>query len=687
MEKILILQVMAPTSDGDIFARPVSWEEAGDEPIVYIEHDKFTGLLSYGDRILTRIKPVNSNNFDYVGKIIKKIDDNPQTKLGILQITPNGPRVKSIDKSGKEWLVELDKGVVIEDGELVEYRKIDSGRRIRSEKVRVSERLGDPSAPKSVSLIAIHQHKIPNIFPEDVLLQSKKASFVQNKKWDDYSHLPFVTIDTKDARDHDDACYAKPDDDPKNIGGHLIWVAIADVAHFVRSGDAIDNEARHRGNSTYFPDRVVPMLPDNLSGNLCSLHEGEKRACIVVKIKIDSVGNKISHKFTRAVIQSWASLEYGEVQKVIDKGKGKPKVLDLVNTVIKPLYDAYSCLKISRKVRGPLDLNLPERKIEIDEKGIVKDVRFKERLEAHKLIEEFMILANVCAAETLSYKKTPTIFRVHEEPDKEKIEALRKTAVSVGLKLSKGQNIKASHINELLAQAESAPFRDLINLSALRSMNQAFYSPENFGHFGLSLSKYAHFTSPIRRYSDLIIHRALISAVGLGDDGLKDIDIDNIHSTAEKISESERRSMVAERDTNDRYLAHFLSERIGNDFCGSVSGVSNFGIFVRLDETGADGIVPVRTIANEYFKYDKSANRLIGSETGLKLELGMSVRVKLSEVDPFAGGIVFQLTHLENEQLNYEGSKGRSKFFKKKKYKTRNKKLKIKRRERRIKVS
>ena len=281
MEKILILQVMAPTSDGDIFARPVAWEEAGDEPIVYIEHDKFTGLLSYGDRILTRIKPVNSNNFDYVGKIIKKIDDNPQTKLGIFQITPNGPRVKSIDKSGKEWLVELDKGVVIEDGELVEFRKIDSGRRIRSEKVRVSERLGDPSAPKSVSLIAIHQLKIPNIFPENVLLQSKKASFLQNKKWDDYSHVPFVTIDPKDARDHDDACYAKPDDDPKNIGGHLIWVAIADVAHFVRSGDAIDNEARHRGNSTYFPDRVVPMLPDNLSGDLCSLHEGEKRACIV----------------------------------------------------------------------------------------------------------------------------------------------------------------------------------------------------------------------------------------------------------------------------------------------------------------------------------------------------------------------------------------------------------------------
>ena len=681
-DKILILKVMAPTSDGDIFARPVFWDEVGDEPIVYIEPDKFTGNLSYGDRVLTRVKLAHTNNFDYVGKVIKKIDSKPKKQLGIFRNTPNGPRVRSIDKSGQDWLVELDESVAIDEGELVEVKKIYSGRRIRSDKVLISERLGDASTPRSISLIAIHQHNIPNTFPDEVILQSKKAALTNNKKWHDYTKMPFVTIDPKDARDHDDACYAKLDDDPKNPGGHLIWVAIADVAHFVRSGDSIDNEARYRGNSTYFPDRVVPMLPDSLSGDLCSLHEGEKRACLVVKMKIDAQGNKLNHKFARALIQSSASLEYGEVQDAVDKGTGRQEVLQLLEPVLNPLYGAYNSLKEARNKRGPLELNLPERQIEIDKIGKVTEVRFKERLDAHKLIEEFMILANICAAETLSDKKVPTIFRVHEEPEKEKIESLRKTAQSAGLNLPNGQIIKASHINQLLAQAESVPFRDLINLSTLRSMSQAYYSPENFGHFGLSLSKYAHFTSPIRRYSDLVVHRALISAVGLGDDGLKDMDVDSMHRTAEKISECERRSMVAERDTNDRYLAHFLSERVGGEFDGSISGVSNFGIFVRLYETGADGIVPVRTIGNEYFKHDKLGNRLIGSETGLKLELGMSVRVILKEVDPFAGGLVFQLTHLDDEPISISGRNGRSNISRKKQKKPKHKYLKNKRKER-----
>ena len=685
-DRILILKVMAPTSDGEIFARPVHWDEAIEEPIVYIKHDKNTGDLSFGDRILTQITSVDTNNFDYVGKVIKKIDRSSSKHLGIFRNTQNGPRVRSVDKSRRDWLVELDEGVVVKDGELVEVEKITSEKRIRSEKVRISERLGDPSAPRSISLIAIHQHKISNTFPDEVLLESQKSTLIENKKWDDYTGIPFVTIDPGDARDHDDACYAKPDEDLANPGGHLIWVAIADVAHFVRSGSPTDNEARLRGNSTYFPDRVVPMLPDRLSGDLCSLHEGENRACIVVKIQIDSAGKKLSHKFSRAIIQSGASLEYGEVQEAMDKGTGRAKVLNLLDTVLKPLYSAYYSLKISRETRGPLELNLPERQIKIDEKGIVTEVRFKERLEAHKLIEEFMILANVCAAETLSENKIPTVFRVHEEPEKEKIEVLRKTARSAGLNLRKGQNIKAIHINELLAQAESVPFRDLINLSTLRSMNQAYYSPENFGHFGLSLSKYAHFTSPIRRYSDLIVHRALIFALGLGDDGLKNTDIDNISHTAEKISECERRSMVAERDTNDRYLAQFLAEKIGSEFCGSISGVSNFGIFVRLDETGADGIVPVRTIAQEYFKYDKSENRLIGSKTGLMLELGMSVRVILKEVEPLAGGIVFQLTQLEDEPLTSVSRITQSKFTKKKNKKTKNKNAKhrVKTREKKV---
>src|SRR5210317_2205745 len=440
--------------------------------------------------------------------------------------------------------------------------------------------------------------------------------------------VPLVTIDPADARDHDDAVFAEYDTDPANKGGFILWVAIADVAHYVTPGSQLDREAWKRGNSTYFPDRVVPMLPDRLSGDLCSLHEGVPRACIALRMVLDAQGDKISHEFYRAMMKSAASLTYQEVQAAMD-GHVNERVEPYLETVIQPLYAAYAALAAARERRQPLDLDLPERRIELSEDGKVASVAFKDRLDAHRLIEECMVLANVAAAETLIAKKTPLLFRVHEEPSPDKLEALRETAQAAGLVLAKGQVLRTKHLNQLLQQAKGTDEAELINMSTLRSMTQAYYAPQNFGHFGLALRNYAHFTSPIRRYADLIVHRGLIAAHGWGKDGLTPDMIERLEETGNHISDTERRSMVAERDTVDRYLAAYLSERMGNEFDGRISGVAKFGIFVRIDDSGADGIIPIRSLGREFFHYDQAANTLVGSDTGLTLSLGMRVTVRL----------------------------------------------------------
>ncbi|MCB1348598.1 MAG: VacB/RNase II family 3'-5' exoribonuclease, partial [Maritimibacter sp.] len=511
-------------------------------------------------------------------------------------------------------------------------------------------RLGDPTTPRAVSLIAIHQHGIPDDFPDEVIAEADAMTPAGLEGREDLRHLPLVTIDPADARDHDDAVYAHADESPTNPGGFVIWVAIADVAHYVTPGSALDREARKRGNSSYFPDRVVPMLPDRLSGDLCSLHEGVPRACLAARIVIDAEGHKKSHSFIRGLMKSVASLNYAEVQAAQD-GDANATCEPLMETVIDPLYRAYSALKRARETRQPLDLDLPERKIVLSEDGKVESVRFAERYDAHRLIEEMMILANVAAAEELNRLKRPLLFRVHEEPSPEKLEALREVAQASGFTLAKGQVLKTRHLNQLLAQAEGSEFDELINITTLRSMTQAYYSPQNFAHFGLALKDYAHFTSPIRRYSDLIVHRALISGHGWGKDGLSSDDIDGLEATAQHISETERRSMAAERDTTDRYLAAYLSERVGNEFSGRISGIQRFGAFVKLDETGADGLVPVSSIGAEYFRYDREAQTLTGERSGLVLSVGQRVLTRLAEAIPVTGGLMLELIEVEGKGL------------------------------------
>ena len=648
---VSVLQVTGPDKDGDLFAKPMEWQGEGVEPVVLVIPRASDPALGAGDRILARLTLVQAQDHHYEARLIRRIGANPQRVLGIFRKTTEGGRIVPIDKgSDKEWWVPGDATHGAKDGELVEAEQAGPKARMGSPRARIVERLGDPSAPKAVSLIAIHQHGIPDDFPDDVMAQADAAKPVGLKGREDLRDLPLITIDPSDARDHDDACYAHADEDPKNEGGHVVWVAIADVAAYVTPGSALDREARKRGNSTYFPDRVVPMLPDRLSGDLCSLHEGVPRACIAVRMVLDAAGNKIGHSFHRGLMRSPASLHYEEVQDAID-GAPNDRTGPLLDPVLKPIYAAYAALKAARAERQPLDLDLPERRIELDKDGTVKSVNFKDRLDAHRLIEEFMVLANVAAAETLLSKKTPLLYRIHEEPSPAKLDALRETAQAAGYTLAKGQVLHTRHLNKLLNDAAGTDDAELINLSTLRSMTQAYYGPAHIGHFGLALRSYAHFTSPIRRYADLIVHRALITAHGWGNDGLSQHDIEDIEQTGAHISDTERRSMMAERDTTDRYLASYLSERVGNEFSGRISGVARFGAFVKLDETGADGLLPMRSLGREYFHFDQEAGTLMGSDTGMIISVGQRVTVRLSEAVPVTGGIALELLTLEGDAL------------------------------------
>ena len=658
---VSVLQMLGPDSQGDMFAVPLEWEGTGHLPKILMRSRQGDPALGQGDRLLARLTPVpDEDSHQYTGQLIRAIGTNPKRLLGIFRLTAEGGRIVAIDKGeGKEWLVAADAAGEAKDGELVEAEQSGPKGRLGLPRARVVERLGDPSAPKAVSLIAIHQHGIPDAFPDAVMAQADAAKPATSKGRVDLTDLPLITIDPADARDHDDACCALLDEDPKNPGGFLLWVAIADVAHYVTAGSALDAEARKRGNSTYFPDRVVPMLPDRLSGDLCSLHEGVTRPCIAVEMKLSSTGEKLSHRFVRGLMRSPASLSYEEAQAAVD-GDPSERAAPLVDTVLSPLFGAYAALKQAREARQPLELDLPERKIILSDSGKVASVNFSERLDAHRLIEECMVLANVAAAETLIAKQQPLLFRVHEEPSPEKLDCLRETAKSVGLVLAKGQVLQTRHLNQLLKAAAGKDEAELINLSTLRSMTQAYYSSQNMSHFGLALQNYAHFTSPIRRYADLLLHRALVSAHGWATDGLSPQDIEMLDETAKHISETERRSMLAERDTTDRYLASFMSERVGNEFSGRISGVARFGIFVKLDETAADGLVPIRSLGREYFEHDADSQTLRGTDSGTVISLGQRVVVRLAETTPTTGGILLDLLELEDSKLQTRSRQGKT---------------------------
>ncbi len=460
---------------------------------------------------------------------------------------------------------------------------------------------------------------------------------------EDWRHLPLITIDPPDAKDHDDAVHAEPDTSPGNSGGFVLTVAIADVAHYVTPGSALDREALVRGNSVYFPDRVVPMLPERISNDLCSLRPHEDRAALAVRMVIGADGRKRSHTFHRIMMRSAAKLSYQQTQFAIG-GRTDEDTGPLMAPVLEPLYAAYEALTRARTERQPLDLDLPERKILLKHDGTVDRVVTPERMEANRLIEEFMILANVAAAETLEKARTPLIYRVHDEPSIEKLNSLREFLASLQIPFAKAGALRPEAFNHILASVKGGDREQLVNEVVLRSQAQAEYAAENYGHFGLNLRRYAHFTSPIRRYADLIVHRGLIRALKLGPDGLpENTDVKELAEIGAQISATERRAMVAERETKDRLIAHFLADRIGASFEGRISGMVGAGLFVKLNDTGADGFVPARTIGDEYFRYDEAARSMVGSRTGETYRLGDPVTVKLVEAAPVAGALRFEL--------------------------------------------
>ncbi|MEO1422540.1 MAG: ribonuclease R [Pseudomonadota bacterium] len=652
---VAVLKVLAPDADGDLFAEPQSWDGDTPPPRVALVLRRSDPAVGEGDRVLAKItREADEGGPAYEGRLIRKIGSGPRKLLGIFRVQEFGGRIVPVDKKAdSEWTVHPGDRNGARDGELVEGEQIGGGGRMGLPKAKVIARLGDPAAPKSVSLIAIHEHGIPDVFPEEAMHEAIRARPVALGTRDDLRHLPLITIDPSDARDHDDAIAAEADKDPSNPGGHVVWVAIADVAHYVTPGSALDREARRRGNSTYFPDRVVPMLPEQLSGDLCSLHEGVDRPCIAVRMQLAADGRKLGHSFVRGLMRSPASLSYEQAQAAVD-GHLDAATEPLLDRVLRPLWAAYAAAREARAMRAPLELDLPERKIVLSDTGQVTSIQFRDRLDAHKLVEEFMILANVCAAETLEAKRRDLVYRVHEPPNPDKLDALRESVQSLGLVLAKGQVLKPQHLNRLLDEVAGGEFAETMNIAVLRSMTQAYYAPENLGHFGLNLARYAHFTSPIRRYADLIVHRALIAAHGWGKDGQTPEERTELEATAEHISQTERRSMLAERDTTDRYVAAYLSDRVGNEFAGKVSGVARFGLFVKLDETCADGLIPISRLGREYFHYDADSQTLTGERSRKVIGLGMPVTVRLEEAVPVTGGLLFELLSFDGQTMPRE---------------------------------
>ena len=647
----IMADITGRDSDGELIATPTEWDEveSGEPPKIRIHIPRRPPpgtAAGVGDRALLRVeKPDESEGAVYRGRVIKVVDHAKTRVLGIFRALPGGGgRLIPVDKkqAGRELNIAKADSNGAEDGDLVSVDLVRSrGFGLASGKVK--ERLGSLASEKAVSLIAIHSHEIPQAFSPAALREAEDAKPATLRGREDWRDVPLVTIDPPDAKDHDDAVHAELDSDPNNKGGYIVNVAIADVAFYVRPGSALDRDALTRGNSVYFPDRVVPMLPERISNDVCSLVPGEPRGALAVRMVIGNDGRKRSHSFHRILMRSAAKLSYAQAQAAID-GRPDDTTGPLLDPILRPLYDAYAVVKRARDERDPLDLDIPERKILLKSDGTVDRVVVPERLDAHKLIEEFMIQANVAAAEMLEKKALPLIYRVHDEPTLEKVHNLQEFLKTLNLPFAKSGALRPSLFNYVLAQVKGHDSELLVNEVVLRSQAQAEYAAENYGHFGLNLRRYAHFTSPIRRYADLVVHRALIRGLGLDEGALPETEtVESLGEVAAQISVTERRAMKAERETADRLIAHFLADRIGATFQGRISGVTRAGLFVKLSDTGADGLIPIRTLGTEYFNYDEARHALVGTRSGAMHRLGDVVDVRLVEAAPVAGALRFEL--------------------------------------------
>jgi ribonuclease R len=644
--KVTVLRIV-DVDDTTLIATPERWEAEGQPAprLRVIERGK-RGALTIGDRILARTEEAGRG---YVAHVMKKLAKASEELLGVVEVMADGKLwLRPVDKRIRKDTLISDAGTA-KPGDLVLAEPHGRPPRISA---RVTDILGDPFAPRSFSLIAIHKHGIPHVFPDRVEEEATKASALplHEDKREDLRHLPIVAIDPSDARDHDDAVWATPDEDEGNAGGYKAIVAIADVSYYVRPGSALDKEARKRGNSVYFPDQVVPMLPHELSSDMCSLRAGQDRAAMACYLTINANGKVTAWRFTRAVIRVAAVLAYEDAQAAIDGTKGN----DLLEPALKPLWACWALLRKAREARDPLALDLPERRVVLDEFGKIVSVAVRERLDAHMLIEDYMIAANVAAARALEAKKAPVMYRVHETPGREKLVALKEYLATFDIDFALGQVIRPATFNALIRKVGESEEKEQIMTQILRSQTQAYYSPQNMGHFGLALGSYAHFTSPIRRYADLLVHRALVGAYGLDLPAPKDKaipdrsslsqeDYENMGRVGEMISGHERRAMEAERETVDRYVAAFLSAHVGEVVKARITGVQNFGFFATVDGLGGDGLVPVSTMGAEHFYYDEAGKALQGVDSGDRYTVGQRLELRLAEADPINGSLRFEL--------------------------------------------
>lgn len=670
---VVMSEIVERDEDGELIATPVDWDEDENGPAPRIlvrlaRRGRLAGPApTLGDRVLLKTEeiPEADGAIRHNGVVLKLLEKARALTLGIYRRdAQGGGRLVPIDKRhmGRELAIPPDFAGDAQEGDLVSV-EIVRHHAYGLPTAKVKERLGSVSTEKAISLIAVHAHGIPSVFRREALAEAEAARPATLAGREDWRELPLLTIDPPDAKDHDDAVHATPDLDPDNEGGFIVTVAIADVAAYVRPGSGLDREALARGNSVYFPDRVVPMLPERISNDLCSLRPNEDRPALAVRMVIGANGRKKRHVFHRIMMRSAAKLAYAQAQAAID-GHPDETTGPLLEDVLRPLWAAYGAVKQARDARAPLDLDLPERKILLKPDGTVDRVIVPERLDAHKLIEEFMILANVAAAETLEEKHIPLIYRVHDQPSLEKMSGLRDFLQTLDIKLPKTDAVRPAQFNDILARVAGSELAPLVNQVILRSQAQAEYANENYGHFGLHLRRYAHFTSPIRRYADLIVHRALVRALGLGRDGLPETTTpEQLAEIAARISASERRAMAAERETIDRLIAHHMAEQIGATFKARISGVTKAGLFVALNDTGADGFIPAVTLGQDYYRYDEVRHALIGERTGEMHRLGDRVEVKLVEAAPVAGALRFELLsegkHVAIDKRRPGGARGR----------------------------
>jgi len=669
---VVVAEISGLDLDGDLVARPLSGREGleeGDGPVPVIRvaaGGREGGSVAVGDRCLVRLNRVGEH--DYEGRIIKRLPMERDHAICRLQKSREGGgmRASPLDRRLKsDFIVAPKNASGAGVGDIVRVETVP-GRRLGLREARVVENLGNGDEPGAFGRIALAAQGIPTEFSPEAIAQAEAAGpVVVEGVREDLREIPLVTIDGEDAKDFDDAVWAAPDESEDNKGGFQLLVAIADVAHYVRSGDALDQEAAKRGNSVYLPDRVVPMLPEALSNGWCSLKPLEDRGCLAVRIRIDKDGNKLDHRFLRGVMRSAARLTYTQVQAAVD-GVPPADMPDLPGGdragFLAPLMGAYRALLTARSRRGTLELDLPELRILVAEDGQVTGIDRRERYDSHRLIEEFMILANVCAAETLEAKGWPCMYRVHDEPDELKVEALSEFVAALpgeyGLRLAKGQSVRPIQFTQLISKAQETPFAELLQDLVLRSQAQAVYDPENIGHFGLGLMRYAHFTSPIRRYSDLLVHRALIGALGLGPGALDKQAGIGFRTIGEHISMTERRAAAAERDASDRYAAAYMQDKVGEVFSARVTGVGRFGLFARLHATGVDGLIPMSNLPDDRYDVDETHHLLEGRRWGAIFSLGQSVEVRVLDADGMTGRLTLALESAEDPPVPPQRSSG-----------------------------